>query len=55
MAGGGLWVIDPLRARENIFYPRRDAKGREEHLLCLNQDLRDSDGLGDGWRLVGET
>ena len=28
--------------------------GRENQ-LCLNQDLRDSDGLGDGWRLVGET
>ena len=27
----------------------------ESGQLCLNQDLRDSDGLGDGWRLVGET
>ena len=41
--------IDLREGMENIFFPRRDAKGREERLFCcLNQDLLDFSGFS-GW------
>ena len=46
---------DLREGMENIFFPRRDAKGREERPLacCLNQDLRDFDGFS-GWNDLRE-
>ena len=45
--------IDLREGMENIFFPRRGAKGREERLFCcLNQDLLDLDGFS-GWLADG--